>query len=820
VAEELTPGQRQALDELERISAAADGAITVRLLGLDEDEDALAMELVLDCADVEPSNGGVHLAAREAVRVFIPERFPFAYPWAKVPHGRFADLPHVQWRHEVCLYQAPETEWVPGDGMYGFLDRLIEWYARAATGTLDLPGEPLHPPVAYSAPASGRVVVHANAPQAAGADPWRGFAVLRSLGRDRADVVGWLPLDKVAPQGRTTEPALAARLTSLVGDGEMLLGLAVVLPRPLSFEYPRTAAALLEALTAQGVTDDELLVLLGMTALYNDLLAGRADNAVGDARQWAWPIYVFVGTPMRGIAGRPDRLTDLAAWRLPAIGSGLAADLSEWFYDDPARARVGEAAAGQLRAWLAGQETAWEVIYEDRPEIVTRRDADSPASWLRGRRILVLGCGALGAPIAEQCVRAGAAWVLVADRDNVSPGILVRQPYADADVGWPKAQVLAERLDRIQPDATRVNSVVGDALGVLDWLDAQLRTGEEAPVDLLVDATANLTVAARLESLRWPMRDRWPAVVSVAIGHRAERGVATVSLPGASGGGMDILRRLGVNRRLGDVERLRDVVDDLFPDPPRTATFQPEPGCSAPTFIGSAAEVSALAAALFSSALGTLSAHEAGMTEPMSLHITRLADNRAAVTPPPERLTWWNDLLTRDPASGFEVRVTAAALDRMYSEVVASGDLLGDRVETGGLLLGHADGAARVVWVDVASGPPPDSERSSERFRHGVEGVKELIADVEARSAQLVRFLGMWHTHPYGSASPSDIDQQAMSALLASQDRAPNPAVLMVLGGSAPTWSAFLNGVGPPDVSAHVTLGITQNRLAGSYREF
>jgi integrative and conjugative element protein (TIGR02256 family) len=814
MAEELTPGQRQALEELGRISAAADGAMSVRPLGLEPGEATLAVELMLDCAELESSDRGVRLTAHEAVRLMIPGSFPFAYPWARVPHGRFADLPHVQWRHEICLYQAPETEWVPGDGMYGFLDRLIEWYERAATGTLDLPGEPLHPPVAYSAPSAGRVVVHANAPRAAGGDPprpWCGFAVLRPLGADRADVIGWLPLGEVASQGRTTEAALTTRLASLVGDGHALLGLAVVLPGPLSFEYPRTAAALIEALATQGLTESELLVLLGMTALCNDLLAGRTYGAVAGARDWVWPIYVFVGSPMRGIAGRPDRLTDLAAWRLPAIGSGLAADLSEWFYDDPARARVGEAAADQLRTWLAGQKTEWEVLYEDRPELVTRRDAYSPASWLRGRRALILGCGALGAPLAEQCVRAGAASVLVADWDDVSPGILVRQPYEDADVGRPKAQALAERLGRIQPDTTRVDAIVGDALTVLDWLAAKLLADEGVPVDLLIDATANLTVAAGLEMLRWPIRDRWPAVLSVAIGHRAERGVAALSLPGASGGCMDVLRRVGLAGRLGNAEPLHDVVDDLFPDPPRTVAFQPEPGCSAPTFVGSAAEVGALAAALFSSTLRTLNAHEVGMTEPMSLHVARLAGMHSALTLSPERLHWWNDLLAQDPTSGFEVRIAAGALDVMRSEAVASSHLLGGRAETGGLLLGHADDAARVVWIDLASGPPPDSERSSGRFRHGIEGVKELIADVEARSAGLLRFLGMWHTHPYGSTSPSEVDRKAVSALLASQDRAPNPAVLVVLGGSAPTWSSFLDGIGPPDLSVQIDRVGVQN---------
>jgi len=50
----------------------------------------------------------------------------------------------------------------------------------------------------------------------------------------------------------------------------------------------------------------------------------------------------------------------------------------------------------------------------------------------------------------------------VVDYDLVSPGILVRQPYADAEIGMAKASVLADRLNRIQADQP-VTPVVGSA---------------------------------------------------------------------------------------------------------------------------------------------------------------------------------------------------------------------------------------------------------------------------------------------------------------------------------------------------------------------
>ena len=58
-----------------------------------------------------------------------------------------------------------------------------------------------------------------------------------------------------------------------------------------------------------------------------------------------------------------------------------------------------------------------------------------------------------------------------------------------------------------------------------------------------------------------------------------------------------MLRRLSLAGRADAMGDLADVVDDFFPDPPRGALFQPEPGCDV-IFIGSAADVTGLAGQL------------------------------------------------------------------------------------------------------------------------------------------------------------------------------------------------------------------------------
>ena len=201
----------------------------------------------------------------------------------------------------------------------------------------------------------------------------------------------------------------------------------------------------------------------------------------------------------------------------------------------------------------------------------------------------------------------------------------------------------------------------------------------------------------------------------MAIGHRAERGIATLALCDASGAGADLLRKLALYAR--SEPHLADVADDLFPDPPRADTFQPEPGCSEPTFRGSAAEVQGLAAQLLSGALADLQASDVsqqadGMpgvaTEPSTSMSARIARLPYPSGPPTgEYITWAKDHTQLDVESGYEVRFTPSALDNMQDEAYGTSKTCGADVETGGILLGLVDDPSRVIWVTSATGPTP-----------------------------------------------------------------------------------------------------------------
>ncbi len=777
-------GQVLALRQLDKIERSSLGSLTVSLVSEPSKSGIMWVEISLACAGAEHRDGGIRLRGRERLSLGVLENFPFKHPLVWVPHRRFADHPHVQWGRSLCLYQSPATEWVPADGMFGLIERLISWLKLGSVGELDPDGRPLHPPVAYPTADAGCLVVHADAPRAAEGAPWLGVAVMRWVSPARADVIGWRDITQSLPRAITSEAASDDPRT-----GAVFAALAVVLTRPIGFEFPDKTADLVDALNGEGVDKERLLDLLGRIGIHNKAVSEpwrTGDSGTDDALEL--PTFVVVGTPSRGIAGGSVRLTHVVAWRLPWVGARIAELVSLKDSDHDELADIGREVVEIGKAWLSDAQLEWAKVYEQRPEVTVRRDSGSPVEWLVGKRVVLLGAGALGGPIAEACVRAGVRSLAIIDNGRVNPGILVRQLYEDADVHRYKAEALRDRLKRVRPTCDIESLTV-------DVVDSGLELADIVGVsDLVIDATANRAVSAVLE-LAHVQHGR--ALMSVIIGHDAQRGIVTLAKPQATGAGYDVLRRVGIAVHADPA--LRDVAEDFFPESPRTTFFQPEPGCSEATFVGSYPETTALAGQMLLTGLRLIADEGAA---PMSAAIVRLSGGAMVSTG--ATLSWPNDMALTDDASGMEIRVSAEALAEMRAEARRGRRARRPNVETGGTLLGQIDDAVGVVWVSAATGPPPDSRLSSTLFVHGVSGVEQISQHWDRHTAGAIRFIGMWHSHPFGIASPSPTDEQGMAQLVLPVAKAPDRALMIIVGGVASVWQEWLDDGTRPAVYAEL----------------
>ena len=274
-----------------------------------------------------------------------------------------------------------------------------------------------------------------------------------------------------------------------------------------------------------------------------------------------------------------------------------------------------------------------------------------------------------------------------------------------------------------------------------------------------------------------------------------------------------MFRRLALASRGQYAGRLADIGHDFFPTQQRSAPFQPEPGCSSPTFVGSAAELAALSGHLFDVALRALTAEEPSeFAEPMVAAAVRLDGTiEGKMRPAVTALAWSNDVIACDRQSGYEVRISPQALAGMRTEVRRGARVRGPKIETGGLLLGQVDHACRCIWIDDVSGPPPDSLLSEVHFDHGIEGVEDLVEYHRHRTGRLSTFVGIWHSHPSGEARPSLTDKTAMTALVMPVSGGPSRALVLILGGTGERWSAWVDNAEPPDVYARLVTRATHS---------
>lgn len=103
--------------------------------------------------------------------------------------------------------------------------------------------------------------------------------------------------------------------------------------------------------------------------------------------------------------------------------------------------------------------------------------------------------------------------------------------------------------------------------------------------------------------------------------------------------------------------------------------------------------------------------------------------------------------------------------------------------ETGGILLGYYDLNVKSVAVVDALPAPADSKSSPAAFERGIGGLKEAVSEAGRRTANIVQYIGEWHSHPSGySARPSTDDsiQLVYLALRMAEDGL--PAVQLIVG--------------------------------------
>ena len=733
----ILPEQQSALSELELIEEQGGALEILRADSIPlKGNQFLAVEISLAFQGICRHRDGIDVRQRERFVVFIPAGYPFELPLVCVNHKRWADSPHVQWTDYICLYLSPNVEWKPSDGMFGLIQRLDKWVKAAAVNQLDPDGAPLHPPIAYTSSSSTPLVVPQVDTPEVGTEPWIGFGCIEYRSEDRIDVVDWCDLDETP---RTSSVAAS-----------------ILLPQPTPYEFPSNVRELFIILEEQGIPRRELIRILGKSVESN-----------GEDT----PLLILIGTPMRGVRGSGDYKQHIVAWLLePTIATCLRNTLYQSSSYEKLR-DIGRDVEEIILQWAETAEVNWCSVREARPEVTVRRDEASPLSWFMSKSVAIWGCGAIGSHLAESLARAGVYRLVLRDNSAVTPGVLVRQIFEDSDIGKNKAVATKERLQRAFPDLT-IEANSGNVLGIP--LDCE---GWHDEVDIVIDATASWPVALHMEARRASIPDGNPIIASMGVGHHAQRALLHIVRQNHPGAFVDVARKAKIEAIRGS--GLNHFVDDFWSNSPETY-FQPEPGCSEPTFVGSNAEVAALVGMMLTKLSRELI--EGGASSASS-HLFTLPTAEIGDGERREKdFYYFPDFCLTEGIENYQIRISPPAWADLQASINRSARLSGQEVETGGHLFGERDDVAKVLWVSEVTGPPPDSRTSASEFVCGVEGVEVIANQKNKCSRGSVRFVGMWHTHPDGNPTPSTTDYDAMLSIVENPDFSRNRSILLVIG--------------------------------------
>ena len=400
-------------------------------------------------------------AGARRIDVTVDEAFPFTPPrLVLVDRPPFLTWPHVERDGGLCLYTETATfsPYAPVDVVVNLLDFARDVIERGEGGEADddFRDEVLSywkggydgPPILSLVDADGptRVVT-----------VWRGSRFVL-IGDGVAQVHRWLA---------TRFGLLTKRLRQTETGAFVRLGRA-----PLPGGYPGTAASLYDMASAMNGADAllaslrdvpaKLVVALAMDTVHGSALAAAVVDRPA-VRRGKDPLTA-------GFAGRPVPRDVLAR---------------RFFGDAPVDRTVVERVEPN---WVHGR------CHDVRFEALSRA------------KVVVLGCGSIGAPVAVALAQAGVGHFVLVDRDALCGANLGRHPLGAASLRMPKAEALRDKIVKDLPHV-RVEARHGRAeeviLGPASAFDG---------VTLVVSALGNWSTERLLDDWHEADGRRFPVV--------------------------------------------------------------------------------------------------------------------------------------------------------------------------------------------------------------------------------------------------------------------------------------------------------------------
>jgi len=371
---------------------------------------------------------------------------------------------------------------------------------------------------------------------------------------------------------------------------------------------------------------------------------------------------------------------------------------------------------------------------------------------------VLAGVGALGSSLADIWYReAWGTWTFV-DPDYIKPHNLARHTAKHFQVGQFKANAAKQIVEKTYFNGYAKASAIVDS--VTNWSNADLKTSVES-ADLVVDVTTTLAV---------------PRDLAIANLKRS----ASVFLTPSGQGSVLLLEDSDRNVRLDSLEAqyYEAILNNAWGE-------QHLHGHQGHLWVGA----------------GCRDVSSVIPVELLQLHAATLARQvRLRREQPDAVISIWHVEHQSGTIIVNTVFVAANLTVAVKDWNIVWNARLQDKAreirstnlpnETGGVLLGYIDQKLQSIFVVDILSAPLDSAADPSGFIRGTQGLEEQIKTAQARTANIVSYLGEWHSHPSGiSTKPSEHDIRLLSYLAEILDRDGLPGVMLIVGENQETWS-------------------------------
>jgi hypothetical protein len=379
---------------------------------------------------------------------------------------------------------------------------------------------------------------------------------------------------------------------------------------------------------------------------------------------------------------------------------------------------------------------------------------ESPKPWT------LTGCGSVGSKLALHTARAGMAPDIVVDNGSISPHNYARHGIAPSSAletayHLSKAALIARAIESLEQPVKPFQKNMAFCLSSApEKTITALLPGMER---IVVNATGSISVRESF-CLQGVRSSRGRVVEANLIG--GDRlAFLSVEGPNANPSTMDLA--IEAQNILSQEESHRNLAFD-----PAVEQVVIGQGCSSLTFPMTDARLSALTAPMAECLMQWLT------SGPPAIH----GEIFIGVTPPDGMGQSWfrhaiEPWMSVHDESDCEIRISASAHRKIQAAVAAD-----PNVETGGVLMGRWSDVANAFFVVDVIPAPADSVFSKSEFRLGVQGLRDAIDEVVAKTRGAIHDIGTWHSHLKASG-PSRIDRETANVLAREQSF---PALMLI----------------------------------------